>query len=257
MDINLLVLSMGNSRLGIGTFAAGELGTVERVPHGQRGDWAKLIGEEWTRVGEREGTAVVAASVNPFLDEPLEQAVAEATGRRTLWVGRDIDLPVKVETEQPSETGVDRVLNVAAAYEQMGKACIVVDAGTAVTVDCCNDQGEFLGGSISPGVAMQLDSLKERTARLPQVEFDVPTGPFGRSTTQAILQGVYHGIRGLVKELAEQYATELGQWPEIIATGGDAEILFGGWELIHAIAPNLEMYGIALAYAEHHIRHGT
>ena len=61
----------------------------------------------------------------------------------------------------------------------------------------------------------------------------------------------------MVKELAENYATELGQWPEIIATGGDAEALFKDWELIHAISPNLTLYGIALAYANHHIKQGT
>lgn len=257
MDINLLALDLGNSRLGIGSFAAGTLGPVARVPHGQRGDWVKQIGEQWAHIGEREGAAVVAASVNPFLDEPLEQAVAEATGRRTLWVGKDIDLPIKVTTEKAEETGVDRVLNVAAAYEQMGKACVVVSSGTAITVDVCNDQGEFLGGAIAPGVAMQLDALKERTARLPRVVFQVPTGPFGRSTAEAIRQGIYHGIRGMVKELTEQYATALGQWPEIIATGGDAQVLFGGWELVHAVSPDLDMYGIALAYADHHIKHGT
>jgi type III pantothenate kinase len=257
MDINLLALSLGNSRLGIGSFAAGSLGTVRRIPHGQRGDWVKLIGEEWAPIADREGAAVVAASVNPFLEEPLEQAVAEATGRRALWIGRDIELPIKVLTEQPEQTGVDRVLNVAAAYEQMGKACVVVDAGTAITVDCCDDKGEFLGGAIAPGVSMMLDALTERTAKLPRAEFEVPVGPFGRSTAQAILQGVYHGVRGMVKELTEQYATALGQWPEIIATGGDAEKLFGGWELVHAIAPDLAMYGIALAYADHHIKDGT
>jgi pantothenate kinase type III len=69
--------------------------------------------------------------------------------------------------------------------------------------------------------------------------------------------GVYHGIRGTVKELAENYATELGRWPEIVATGGDAPKLFNDWELIHAISPDLTLYGIALAYAEHHIKHGT
>jgi type III pantothenate kinase len=257
MDINLLALGLGNSRLAIGAFAAGTLGTVVRIPHGQRGDWVKQIGDQWAQIGQREGAAVAAASVNPFLDEPLEQAVAQATGRKTLWVGKDIELPIKVKTEQPEQTGVDRVLNVAAAYEQMGKACVVVDAGTAITVDCCNDQGEFLGGAISPGVAMQLDALKERTAKLPRVEFVIPTGPFGRSTSQAILQGIYHGIRGMVKELTEQYATELGHWPDIIATGGDAQTLFGGWELIHAVALDLEMYGIALAYAEDEIGHGS
>jgi type III pantothenate kinase len=84
-----------------------------------------------------------------------------------------------------------------------------------------------------------------------------PTGMIGKSTDEAIRQGVYHGIRGLVKELAENYATELGRWPEIIATGGDAQALFEGWELIHAIAPDLTLYGIAQAFTEHHIRHDT
>jgi type III pantothenate kinase len=102
-----------------------------------------------------------------------------------------------------------------------------------------------------------LDSLNERTAKLPRVEFSVPSGAFGRSTTQAILQGIYHGVRGMVKELVERYATELGQWPEVIATGGDARKLFEGWELIHAISPDLGMYGIALAFTDYHIRHGT
>ena len=72
-----------------------------------------------------------------------------------------------------------------------------------------------------------------------------------------MLHGVFYGIRGMVKELVENYATELGIWPDIIATGGDAPKLFEGWELIHAIAPDLTMYGIALAYANHHIKHGT
>lgn len=68
-------------------------------------------------------------------------------------------------------------------------------------------------------------------------------------------QGIYYAIRGLVKEVAENFAAELGQWPEIVATGGDAARLFDGWELIHAISPDLGLYGVALAYANHHIRH--
>lgn len=257
MDINLLVLDLGNSRLGIGSFAAGELGEVTRLPHGRRGEWARKIAEEWARLAGGEAAAVVAASVNPPLEEPLAQAVEQATGRRLLWVGRDIELPIKVLTDEPEKTGVDRVLNVAAAYEQMGKACVVVSAGTAITVDCCSDAGEFLGGSISPGLSMMLDALHEKTALLPRVEFDVPKALFGKTTRDAILEGVYHGVRGLVKELTEQYAVALGQWPEIIATGGDAQKLFAGWELVHAVAPDLLLYGIALAYANHHIKHSS
>lgn len=257
MEINLLVLNAGNSRLAIGVFVAGSLEYVSRIRHEQQADWPGKIAEAWSRIADRENAAVAGASVNPPLVAPVEQAVQQATGQKVQWVGKDLDLPIKLLTDPPEETGVDRVLNVAAAYEQMGKACVVVDAGTAITVDVCNDKGEFLGGAIAPGVDMMLDALHQHTAKLPRVPMDLPKTPFGKNTQDAIRHGVYHGIRGMLKELAENYATELGNWPDIIATGGDAAKLFEDWELIHAIAPDLTLYGIALAYAEHHIKHKT
>lgn len=263
MEINLLSVNVGNSRLGLGVFAAGQLQYAARLPlaRGADGpdsaDWSGKIADAWGRIAETDQPAVAAAGVNSALRPAIERAVAERTGQTVQWVGRELDLPIKVNTRAPGQTGVDRVLNIAAAYEQMQKACVVVDAGSAVTVDVCNDKGEFLGGSISPGIRMMLDALHERTARLPKVEFEAPATPFGKNTQDAMRHGVYHGIRGLVKELTENYATELGFWPDIIATGGDAEKLFEGWELIHAIAPDLTLYGIAAAYAEHHIKHGT
>ena len=147
---------------------------------------------------------------------------------------------MKVRTDEPEKTGVDRVLNVAAAYEQVEAEVVVIDAGTAITIDVCNDAGEFLGGAIAPGVRMQLDALHERTAGLPRIstaDFGPPLEPFGQNTAQAILHGVYHGIRGMVKELVEQYATKLGRWPEVVATGGDAAVLFEGWEIITPCHP--------------------
>jgi len=256
-DINLLTLNLGNSRLAMGAFVAGELGQVKRVPHALPKDWTQSIGEAWSRIESRSGAAVVGASVNPVLNEALEHAVEQATGRNIIWVGKEIDLPIQVLTEEADQTGVDRILNVAAAYEQMGKACVVVDARSAITIDVCNDSGEFLGGAIAAGARMMLTSLHEKTAKLPAVELSVPHGAFGRNTQQAMLQGVYHGIRGMVKELVENYATALGHWPDLIATGGDAHTLFDGWELVHAVAPDLTLYGIALAYVNHHIKHGT
>src|SRR5436190_12502204 len=257
MDINVLVLNVGNSRLAIGVFVAGELEYVTRLPHVQRADWEGAIAQAWEKISDRDSAAIIGASVNPPLLEPLEHAVQQATGQAVQWVGREIDLPIKVLTDAPKETGVDRIVNIAAAYEQMQKACVVVDAGTAITVDCCNDQGDFLGGAIAPGVQIMLAALHEKTAKLPAVDFKPPEHPFGKSTPQAMLNGVYHGIRGMVKELVENYATELGTWPELIATGGDAAALFEEWALIHAISPDLTLYGVALAYANDHIKRGT
>ena len=256
MEINLVVLNVGNSRLALGPFRAGELGEVTRVDLKDRAAWGPAIAEAWKQVQGRENAAIVGASVNPDMDEAVEQAVLDTANRNVVWVGEDLELPIKVLTEKPEETGIDRVLNVAAAYEQIQKACVVVDAGTAITVDCCNEQGDFVGGAIAPGVSMMLDALHERTAKLPRVRpFEAPSEPFGKTTEQAILRGVYHGVRGMVKELVEAYATEIGTWPELVATGGDAPVLFRDWELVHAISPDLTMYGIALAYVNHHLKH--
>jgi type III pantothenate kinase len=255
MDINLLALSVGNSRLAVGVFAAGELRKADRFSLADRDQWQAAIASAWS--GFAGGGAVVVASVNPRLNPIIEDTVRAAIDQSVQWIGREIDIPIGVETQNPKETGVDRILNVAAAFEQMGKACIVVDAGTAVTVDCCNDNGDFLGGAIAPGLTLMLDALAEKTAGIGRVSFSPPAGAIGDSTSAAVSQGVYHAIRGLVREVAEAYAEQLGQWPEIIATGGDAKQLFEGWELIHAVAPDLGLYGIALAYAEHHIKHGT
>lgn len=256
MDINLMVLNVGNTRTAIGVFVAGELVQVRRLGEEDRANLPGIIDELWKLISDKEAPAIAGASVNPAQLEAVELMVRERTGQQVEWVGRDIDLPIEVLTENPAQTGVDRVLNVAAAYEQMQKACVVVDAGTALTVNVCNDKGQFIGGAIAPGAKMQLDAMHERTAQLPEVKFRAPSDPFGMNTEQAMLHGAYHGLRGLVKELAEHYATLMGSWPEIIATGGDAQALFGQWELIHAISPDLTLYGIALAYTEHHIKQG-
>jgi type III pantothenate kinase len=254
MEINLLVISVGNSRIALASFIAGELENVVRISAAEPATWSGAIGDLWEKIGGLENAAIVGASVNPTIAVDIESAVEKVAHQRMVWIGTDIDLPIALKTDSPKQTGVDRALNIAAAYEQMQKACIVVDAGTAITIDCCNDAGEFLGGAIAPGAKMMLDTLHEKTAQLPAIAFEKPTGPYGTDTRQAMLHGVYHGIRGMVKELAENYATELGTWPEIIATGGDAKLLFDGWELIHAISPNLTLYGIALAFAENDLK---
>ncbi len=248
MDINLLVVSVGNSRIALGVFEAGDLKHSARFSNQDRDVWSKEIVKAWRMLPESGQPTVAGTSVNPDVEDELEGMILKLTNHTVQWVGDEIPYPCKVLTDSPALTGSDRILNVAAAYEQMQKSCVVVDAGTAITIDVCNDTGEFLGGAIAPGVSTMLDALHEKTAKLPRLPFERPTDPIGRSTQQAILNGVYHGVRGMVKELVENYATELGHWPDLICTGGDAKTLFEGWELVHAISPDLTLYGVALAY---------
>lgn len=257
MDINLLTVNVGNSRVSLGVFVRGELTQATRFNIGDAPGLAAGLAEAWTHFDRPEIADVAGASVNPIAQEAIEHAVVQATGKPVQWVGREIDLPIQLKTEKPLETGVDRVLNIAAAFEQMEKACVVVDAGTALTINVCDDKGNFLGGAIAPGARLMLDSLHLHTAKLPEVALARPIGLVGTNTEQAMLVGVVSGIRGMVKEIVEGYAEHLNNWPDIICTGGDAQLLFGDWELVHAVSPDLTLYGIALAYTEHFIKHDS
>jgi type III pantothenate kinase len=135
---------------------------------------------------------------------------------------------------------------------------VVVDAGSAITVDFVDGEGTFQGGAIAPGARMMLRALHQQTAALPAVEFAAPEGagdssgddfqPFGRNTPQAMLNGVFFGARGLVRQLAERYAEKYEAYPTIIATGGDAKVLFEGDDLVERIVPELTLRGVAHAF---------
>jgi type III pantothenate kinase len=255
MDINLLALDVGHGRVKLGVFEAGELVyTNHAAADGPFENVTGAIEEAWRRLADR-GAEVAMSASNHGLAPAIEKAVVVTGAPAPQVVGRGIDLPIKVGTDEPEQTGVDRVLNVAAAYEQLKKACVVVDAGSAVTVDFCDDDGTFLGGCIAPGARLQAEALHRLAPQLPLVKPSPTDDAFGRDTTSAVNAGIVRGIRGLVRDAVEAHALTLDTWPEVIATGGDARVLFDGWELVHAISPDLTLYGIALAYTNHHIKH--
>jgi type III pantothenate kinase len=195
---------------------------------------------------------IVASSVNPAGLRALESAVSRAIGKEdVLVVGRDLPLPIETALKNPEKVGVDRLCAALAAFDQLGKACVVADFGTAITIDCVNDEGVFLGGAILPGLAMGASALQAGTAQLPAVELTNPDWVHGRDTREAIVGGLVFGARGAMREMIEMYATELGHWPLVIATGGDAALVCGDVvdsELVQAIVPDLVIRGIASAY---------
>ena len=189
--------------------------------------------------------AVLMASVNDAVARPLAAMIEDQLSIEIYRVGEDIPVPIGCQLDPETITGVDRLLNAAAAFDRLGQACVVIDAGTALTVDFVDGEGTFQGGAIAPGAEMQLKALHEGTAGLPELRFTRPDDEaFGRSTGQAMIKGVYHGIRGTVQRLVEQYSERYGAFPQIIATGGDAEILFQDEELVDNIVPDLTLLGI-------------
>jgi type III pantothenate kinase len=213
----------------------------QRFPNSELPAIVSGITRWWRDIASHPRASIVLASVNDREANRIRSAVEDQLGVEVYRVGEDLPIPIGRQLDPETITGVDRLLNAAAAFQTVKQACIVVDAGTAVTVDFVDGEGVFVGGAIAP-------ALHEHTHDLPELTFEAPTArTFGRSTAQAMLNGVYHGIRGMVWKLVEHYAERYGAFPMVIATGGDAQLLFGNDELVDRIVPNLTVLGIAAA----------
>ncbi|MFO0872971.1 MAG: type III pantothenate kinase [Phycisphaerales bacterium] len=246
--LGFVAVSVGNSRTAIGRFRANELEGSERIGNDDLPAVVEAIARAWRAIERDAGAAIVLASVNDPVAERLAALVTGEVAPEVLRVGEEIAIPIGTQLDPETITGADRLLNAAAAWERLKGACVIVDAGTAVTVDFVDGVGVFQGGAIAPGARMQLDALHAHTAALPQVGFVEPDDEaFGKNTRQAMLQGVFHGIRGLVWRLTERYAERYGAFPPVIATGGDAASLFARDELVNHIVPDLTLLGIAAA----------
>lgn len=244
----VIAINVGNTRTQVGRFEGDSLKHAERFANADLPPIVEAVAREWKSFDETSQAAVLMASVNdPFADR-LTSALEDQLSLEVYRVGADVPIPIGQQLDPETITGVDRLLNAAAAFDTIKQACIIVDAGTAVTVDFVDGHGTFHGGAIAPGATMQLHALHEHTAALPDLPFRAPDAePFGRNTAQAMYQGVFHGIRGMVQRLVEQYAESYGAFPMVIATGGDAQVLFETEELIDRIVPDLTLMGIAAA----------
>ena len=231
MSFNLLAISSGNTRTRFGSFVDGKLTGSVAISHDDTIDLAAAVDEAYAPLACHNDMAVLIASVNPKVTERLMRTVPRQTGRTVWRVEEDLPIPIGRQLDREAIVGEDRLLNAAAAYDVLKQACIVVDAGTAITIDLVDGAGTFHGGAIMPGAQMMLDAMHQHTAQLPQLEMTPPAEPVGHNTAQAMFSGVFHGIRGMVRELVELYAEAAGAFPMVIGTGGNANLLFKDWPL--------------------------
>jgi type III pantothenate kinase len=162
----------------------------------------------------------VIASVVDELSEKFKRAVDCVFNLDSILVEPNINLGIKISTDNPAEVGADRIANAVAVSKKYSGAVIVIDFGTATTFDIINSKNEFLGGVISPGLNTQMKCLKNATSKLPKIEVSISSGAIGHNTTDAILSGVIRGSACMVDGLIEQCEAELGEKATIIATGG-------------------------------------
>ena len=241
-----VAVAVGNTRARLGVFRGRELAGSVSVALDAPDTLAGRVAGLAETAGSKPG-AILVASVNDPGSASLESALAKIwPGVERFRIGEDLPIPMAVSLDDTETVGVDRLLGALAAYDRAKQACIVVDAGTAVTVDFVDGEGTFQGGGIAPGLSLMLKALHEHTAALPDIPFETPDasrGPFGKDTPHAMRVGVAGAVRGMVRELAERYAEYYDAYPQIIATGGDMGLLEGDGLVEHFVA-DLQLMGI-------------
>ena len=246
-DHPFLAITVGNTRSAIAILDDAVIEDKSSFNSTQTSDIVEYALKVWKSL-EGESPQIVMASTNESVASILSATLEDQTSKQIWQIGEDVPVAIGQHLDPETITGVDRLLNGAAAWELAKQACVVIDAGTCVTVDFVDGEGTFHGGAIAPGARMQLTAMHDGTFALPEVAFARPLREaFGKNTAQAMLQGVYHGIRGMVRQLTEQYSIRYGAYPSVVATGGDAEILFKDDELIEEIVPDLQLQGIAVS----------
>jgi len=242
----LLVIDIGNTSIAMGIWDHGDIRAAESFACSEFDLLRGLIAYLWKELGASK--AIVACSVVPDMLEQLKSVVADVVGEDVLVVGDDVPVPIDAKIEKPESVGMDRLCCAAAAYATERRACVVADLGTAITVDCVDDEGHFIGGAIFPGLGLQAGVLADRTALLPHVAIERPLSPLGKDTEQAIRSGIFHGSIGAISRLVEAYSEILGHWPALFLTGQDAPLIAESLKIADRLVPNLCLRGVALAY---------
>ncbi len=249
----LIAVAVGNTRARHGVFRDGKLESTGVHTHDRVDDAADAVRVAVGAVMEDAGPdpVVVLGSVAPDRARALADAIKPGTlGVDLFHVGTDIqiDITTSLDDDGVRTVGQDRLLNALAGFELTQQACVIVDAGTAITVDFVDGEGVYHGGAIAPGVSMMLDALHRRTEQLPGVKFDPPPADraWGANTPDAMNLGAMGAACGLVRWMVERDAERYGAFPLVLATGGDAALLENEG-IVDRFVPELQLHGIHAA----------
>ncbi len=246
----ILAVDIGNTNISIGSFAGKKLISHFCVDNKNLTNQKAALPIKSQLLNESKN--IVVASVNPDIEPVFYKSLGEKHKKKILKIGREIKLGIPILVENPQTVGIDRLLNALAAYRCTKSSTIVIDFGTAITIDIVSKQGEFMGGLILPGIRTSAFALNKQTALLPDVDIKRPAEIIGKNAVDAIKAGIYFGTVGSVIHIIKELSRIYGDLKYTIATGGDAKTFKKDIPAIDKFIPRLTLEGIRLAFQENH-----
>jgi type III pantothenate kinase len=195
----------------------------------------------------RSITGVAICSGVPRVTAELRQMTERYFGFPALVVEPGVRTGMPILYDNPKEVGADRIANAVGAYELYGGPTIIVDFGTATTIEAVSAAGEYLGGAIFPGVEIAMDALFGRAAGLRRVELQPPKHVIGKSTAESIQSGTIYGFSAQVDGLVDRFIGELGDCT-VVSTGGLADLISPYARTIQHPEPWLTLYGLRIIF---------
>ncbi|MCI5840194.1 MAG: type III pantothenate kinase [Peptoniphilaceae bacterium] len=255
----LLVIDIGNTNTTLGFIKGKEIVFEFRVGTNENRTSDELTAtlNEITSINDlsrKDVNDAIIASVVPNLVYPWTSAIKKYFKIKALVVGEGTKTKIPIKIENPKSLGADRIVNAVGAIRKYGYPVIVVDLGTATTFDVVNSNGEYIGGSIAPGIQITSDALFTRTAKLPTIELRKPERAIAKNTPEAMNSGIVYGYVGLIDAIIKQILEELKQMGEdvenipIISTGGYSSLLTTSSKYINTIDRNLTLNGLRIIY---------
>src|SRR5713226_4872406 len=200
-------------------------------------------------LSRRQVDGAIIASVVPEANFNLRRLCREYCRSEPLVVGEPgVAIGARSLVDRPEEVGADRLVNTVAAHDRYKGPLIVVDFGTATTLDVVDRDGNYCGGVIAPGINLSLAALHMAAAQLPSVRISRTERVIGKDTVSCMQSGIYWGYIGLVEGLVGRIKTEFGAAMHTVATGGLAPLFAGAIDAIEHVDTDLTLWGLRLIY---------
>lgn len=252
----IICIDIGNTNIKYGVFEGDKLLATFRVAS-KRSSTADEYGVivrdllASAKLSKKDISGVIMSSVIPQLNYTMEHMCEQYLGKKPLVVAPGLKTGINLRVDSPKEVGADRIVNSVAAYNKYGgeKPVICIDFGTATTINVITEKGELIGGVIAPGIKSSLDSLVNGTAKLPNIELELPGKVICKDTITNMQAGLLYGFAGLVEYLVRKTKKELGNKDAVVvATGGLGEIISKEAKCIDYSDRGLTLEGLRILY---------
>lgn len=223
----LLAIDIGNTNIVIGCIHHDKIMFEARIAT-DRTRTSDQYGVEIKNMLEAFGVKIqdvcdcIISSVVPPVFNSVRTGVIKVIGKQPLVVGPGLKTGLNIHMDVPSQVGSDRIVIAVAALAEYEPPLILMDLGTATTIEVVEPGNVYMGGVIIPGVKVSVDALTSRAAQLPGISLDRPKQVIGKNTIDCMRSGIMYGTAAMLDGMLDRVEEELGYPTTVVATGGMA-----------------------------------